>query len=166
MMTIFPPLINQNPSCESFIVGKHQRDSFPSTSYREKECLELVHTDLCGPMQNQLFGRSFYFLTFIDDCRRKVWLYFLKHKSETFTRFKEFKAKAEKQSGRFVKVLRYDGGGEYGSREFADFCKHHGIEKKTTTRYTPKQNGVVERKNRTIMNMARSLLTTRKMSKD
>jgi transposase InsO family protein len=70
------------------------------------------------------------------------------------------------QSGRFVKVLRYDGGGEYGSREFADFCKHHGIEKQTTTRYTPKQNGVVERKNRTIMNMARSLLTTRKMSKD
>ena len=165
-MTGLPPSINEIPSCENCIVGKHQRDSFPSSSYRAKECLELVHTDLCGPMQNQSIGGSFYFLTFIDDCNRKIWVYFLKQKSETFTRFKEFKAKAEKESGRFVKELRYDGGGEYGSREFADFCKHHGIEKQTTTRYTPKQNGVVERKNRTIMNMARSLLTTRKMSKD
>ena len=161
-----PPSINEIPSCESYIVGKHHRDSFPSSSYRAKECLELVHTDLCGPMQNQSIGGSFYFLTFIDDCSRKIWVYFLKQKSETFTRFKKFKAKAEKQSGRFVKVLRYDGGGEYGSREFVDFCKHHGIKKQTTTRYTPQQNGVAKRKNRTIMNMARSLLTARKMSKD
>ena len=166
MVIGFPPSINQIRSCESCIVGKHQRDSFPSSSYRAKECLELVHTDLCGSMQNQLFGISFYFLTFMDDCRRKVWVYFLKQKSETFTRFKEFKAEAEKQSGRFVKVLRSDGGGEYDSREFVEFCKHHGIKNQTTTRYTPQQNGVAERKNRTIMNMARSLLTTRKMSKD
>jgi hypothetical protein len=166
MVIGFPPSINQIRSCESCIVGKHQRDSFPSSSYRAKECLELVHTDLCGSMQNQLFGISFYFLTFMDDCRRKVWVYFLKQKSETFTRFKEFKAKAEKQSGIFVKVLRYDGGGEYDSREFVDFCKHHGIEKQTTTRYTPQKNGMAERNNRTVMNMARSLLTTRKMSKD
>jgi hypothetical protein len=61
--------------------------------------------------------------------------------------------------------LRYDGGGEYDSREFVDFCKHHGIKKKMTTRYTPQQNGVAERKNRAIMNMTRSLLTTRKLSK-
>ena len=62
--------------------------------------------------------------------------------------------------------MRSDGGGEYDSREFVDFCKQHGIKKQTTTRYTPQQNGVAERKNRTIMSMARSLLTTRKLSKD
>jgi transposase InsO family protein len=62
--------------------------------------------------------------------------------------------------------LRSDGEGEYESREFVDFCKHHGIKKKTTTRYNPQQNGVAERKNCTIMNMARSLLTTRKISKE
>jgi transposase InsO family protein len=126
MVTGLPLSMNDIPSCESCIVGKHQRDSFPSSFYRAKECLELVHTDLCGPMQNQSIGGSFYFLTFIDDCSRKVWVYFLKQKSETFTRFKEFKAEAEKQSGRFVKVLRSDGGGEYDSREFVEFCKHHG----------------------------------------
>jgi hypothetical protein len=81
-------------------------------------------------MQNRLIGGSFYFLTFIDDFSKKFWVYFLKHKSKTFTRFKYFKAEAEKQSGRFVKVLRYDGGGEYDSREFVDFCKHHGIKNK------------------------------------
>ena len=105
-------------------------------------------------------------MTFIDDFCRKVWVYFLKHKLDTFTYFKEFKAEGEKQSGKFVKVLRSNGGGEYDSREFVDFCKQHGIKKQTTTRYTPQQNGVVERKNRTIMNMARSLLIARKLSKD
>jgi transposase InsO family protein len=119
--------------------------------------------DLCKI--NQLV-EVFYFLTFIDDFSRKVWVYFLIHKSETFTRFKEFKVEIEKQSGRLVKVLRSDGGSEYDSREFVDFCKHHGIKKQTTTRYTPQQNRVAERKNRTIMNMARSLLTTIKLSKD
>ena len=117
-------------------------------------------------MQIQSIGGRFYFLTFIDDFSRKVWVHFLKHKSDTFTYFKEFMAEAEKQSGKFVKVLRSDGGGEYDSREFVDFCKQHGIKKQTTTRYTPQQNGVAERKNRTIMNMARSLLTERKLSKD
>jgi transposase InsO family protein len=81
-------------------------------------------------MQNESIGGSFYFATFIDDFSRKVWVYFLKHKYETFTRFKEFKVEEEKQSGRFVKVLRSDGGGEYDSREFVDFCKHHGNKKK------------------------------------
>ena len=81
-------------------------------------------------MQIQSIGGSFYFLTFIDDFSRKVWVYFLKHKSDTFTYFKEFKAEAEKQSGKFVKILRSDGEGEYDSREFVDFCKQHGIKNK------------------------------------
>ena len=79
----FPSSINETPSCESCIVGKHQGDSLPWASYRAKDCLELVHTDLCGPMQNQSIGGSFYFLKFIDDFSRKVWVYFLKHKSDT-----------------------------------------------------------------------------------
>jgi transposase InsO family protein len=97
-------------------------------------------------------------VAFIDDFSRKIWIYFLRHKSETFAKFKEFKAEAEKQSGKYVKSLRSDGGGEYNSKEFANFCKSQGIIMQTTTRYTPQQNGVVERKNHAIMNMARSLL--------
>ena len=61
--------------------------------------------------------------------------------------------------------MRSDGGGEWDSREFVDFCKHHGIKKQTNTIYTPQQNGVEKRNNHTIMNMARSLLIARKLSK-
>ena len=128
MVTWLPPLINEIPSCESCIVGKHQWDSFPSSSYRAKECLELVHTDLCGPMKNQSISGSFYFLTFIDDFSRKVWVYFLKNKSDTFTEFKEFKFVLEKQSGKCLEVLILDGG-EYDSKEFASFCRHQGIKR-------------------------------------
>ena len=78
-------------------------------------------------MQTQSIGGSFYFLTFIDDFSRKTWIYFLRHKSETFSKFKEFKALIEKQSGKSIKMLRSDGGGEYDSHEFSDFCKQHGI---------------------------------------
>jgi transposase InsO family protein len=152
------------PPCESCILGKHKRTSFPQSSTQAKQHLELVHTDLCGPMQTESIGGSFYFLTFIDDFSRKIWIYFLRHKSETFAKFKEFKAEAEKQSGKYIKSLRSDGGGEYNSNEFANFCKSQGIIMQTTTRYTPQQNGVAERKNQTIMNMARSLLKEKSLS--
>jgi hypothetical protein len=89
---------------------------FHSLPIKPKKHLELVHTDLCGPMQTDSIGGSFYFLTFIDDFSRKIWIYFLRHKSETFEKFKEFKAEAEKQSGKYIKALRLDGGGEYDSR--------------------------------------------------
>jgi hypothetical protein len=115
-------------------------------------------------MQTESIGGSFYFLTFIDDFSRKIWIYFLRHKSETFEKFKEFKAEAEKQSGKYIKVLRSDGGGEYNSDEFANFYKSQGIIMQTTARYTPQQNGVAERKNQTIMNMARSLLKEKCLS--
>ena len=74
-----------------------------------------MHTDICGPMQVPSLGGSIYFLTFIDDFSRKTWVYFLKYKFETFSKFKEFKAFVEKQSGLSIKVLRLDRGGEYMS---------------------------------------------------
>jgi transposase InsO family protein len=115
-------------------------------------------------MQTESIGGRFYFLTFIDDFSRKIWIYFLIHKSETFTKFKEFKAEGEKQSGKYIKALRSDGGGEYNSKEFANFCKSQGIFMQTTTRYTPQQNGVTEKKNQTIMNMERTLLKEKSLS--
>jgi hypothetical protein len=73
------PILNEQTSpFEIFILGKHQRYSFPTTSYRAKEHLEIVHAYLCGPMQTQYIGGMFYFLTFIDDFSRKFWVYFLK----------------------------------------------------------------------------------------
>jgi transposase InsO family protein len=166
MVLGLPVIDEHSSSCEDCILGKHQRDSFPHSESRVTGQLDLVHTDICGPMQTPSIGGCFYFLTFIDDFSRKTWVYFLKKKSETFSKFKEFRALVEKQSGKSVKILRSDGGGEYDSNEFTDYCKQHGIARQYTTRYTPQQNGVAERKNRTIMNMARSMLSYKKLSNE
>jgi hypothetical protein len=91
------------PPCESCMLGKHKRTSFSQSSTQAKQHIELVHTDLCGPMQIESIGGRFYFLTFIDDFNRKISIYFLRHKSETFAKFKEFKVEAEKQSEKYIK---------------------------------------------------------------
>ena len=84
------------------------------------------------------------FLLFIDDYSRMSWVFFLKHKSETFENFKKFKALVEKQSGCSIKTLRSDRGGEFNFNEFNIFCEENGIHRELTTPYTPEQNGVAE----------------------
>jgi hypothetical protein len=86
----------KNPQCESSLVGKHKRTSFSQSSTQAKQHLELVHTDLCGPMPTNSIGGSIYFLTFIDEFSMKIWIYFLRHKSVTFAKFKEFKDENKK----------------------------------------------------------------------
>ncbi|KAL4290440.1 hypothetical protein GQ457_14G025310 [Hibiscus cannabinus] len=147
--------------------GKHARLSFPKeATSRATEPLQLVHTDVCGPIKPPSFGKSRYFLLFIDDYSRKTWVYFLKQKSEAFGAFKNFKALVEKESGFEIKSLRFDRGGEFTSNEFNDFCKANGIRRPLTVPRSPQQNGVVERKNRTILNMARSMLKAKNMPKE
>ena len=112
------PLIEKPSSlCEGYILGKQHRENFPSgKSIRTKAPLEIVHSDLCGPMQTPSLASSHYMLNFIDDSTRKTWVYFLKYKSEVFENFFHFKALVEKQSGRHIKVIRTDRGGEYISK--------------------------------------------------
>jgi hypothetical protein len=116
MVKGLPIFKEKNTPCASCILGKHKRTSFPQPSTQSKQHLKVVHTDLCGPMQTNSIGSSVYFLTFIDDFSRKIWIYFLRHKSETFAKFKEFKVEVEKQSGKYVKILMSYGGGEYCSK--------------------------------------------------
>ncbi|KAK9927639.1 hypothetical protein M0R45_024815 [Rubus argutus] len=99
-----------------------------------------------------------YFLTFIDDFSRMTWVYFLRQKSEVFSIFKKFQVMVERQSGHQTKVLRSDRGGEYTSSEFHKFCQDIGLERQLTVSYTPQQNGVAERKNMTIVEMAKSMI--------
>ena len=128
MIRRLPPIKEPTSTYECCILGKQQRESFPKgVAYRAKQPLDLVHIDLCGPMRTYSIGGSYYLLTFIDDYNRKAWVYFLKQKSETFARFKEFKVLAENQSDQEIKVLRSDCGGEYDSKTFHDYCKQHGI---------------------------------------
>ena len=159
MVTGLPLLGDFNQMCEGCIFGKLHRDSFPvGKSRRAQHPLELVHSDICGPMENVSHGGNKYFLTFIDDYSRRTWVYFLKQKSECFNIFREFKIYVEKQCGRSLKMFRSDRGGEYSSNEFSVFCKSHGIKHQFTASYSPQQNGVAERKNRTICEMVRSML--------
>ena len=79
--------------------------------------------------------------------------------------FKKFKIHVQKETSSFLRTLRTDRGGEFTSQEFADFCDVHGIRRQLTAAYTPQQNGVAERKNRTIMNMVRSMLSAKKLPK-
>jgi len=79
--------------------------------------LDLVHSDVCGPMSVPSMGGYLYITTFIDDFSWKTWIYFLKSKDEVFSKFKEFKAQVENLTNRKIKVLRSDNGGEYNSKD-------------------------------------------------
>ncbi|KAJ0551653.1 putative RNA-directed DNA polymerase [Helianthus annuus] len=157
------PRIRRTTKCEGCLLGKHTRTPFTSHSWRAKARLELVHADLCGPMQVQSLGHSLYYFLLIDDLTRMSWVYFLSKKSEAFDKFKVFKQLVEKQCQGFIKVLRTDRGGEFCSKEFNSFCEEQGIRRELTTPHTPQLNGVVERKNRTIMGMVRSMLKDKEM---
>jgi len=110
------------------------------------------------PNANKEYGYEFLFPHFIDDFSRMCWIFFLKIKDQDFSCFMEFNNNMENQSGYYIKCLRTDRGGEYISNEFTKFCQDYGIKMQLTTNVTPQQNGVCERKNRTIVNMARSML--------
>ncbi|RVW92338.1 Retrovirus-related Pol polyprotein from transposon TNT 1-94 [Vitis vinifera] len=144
--------------CESCILGKQKKVSFLKTGRTPKaEKLELVHTDLWGPSPVASLGGSRYYITFIDDSSRKVWVYFLKNKSDVFVTFKKWKAMVETETGLKVKCLRSDNGGEYIDGGFSEYCAAQGIRMEKTIPGTPQQNGVAERMNRTLNERARSM---------
>ena len=158
-MVIGLPFIHMEEKiCEGCIYGKMHRLPFPKTSWRAKAPLELIHADICGPTKTPSLNDRRYFLLFVDDFTRMMWVYILQNKSEAFSCFIKFKVFVEKQSGLSLKTLRTDRGKEFTSNEFMNFCNQNGIKKQLTVRRTPQQNGVAERKNRTIVEMARSML--------
>lgn len=150
---------NRNLDCVACLLGKQTREPFERNKVtRAKDVLDLVHSDVCGAMNIESFGGKRYFITFIDDYSRKTYVYFLKQKSETFEIIKEFKVFVETQTGKKLKVLRTDNGGEYVNKNVDGFLREHGIKHQLTIAYTPQQNGVAERANRTITEKARAML--------
>ncbi len=132
---------------------------------RATKPLEIVHSDVCSPMTSTSLGGARYFVTYIDDFSRKVWVYLLKSRGECFEKFKEFNALVERQLEYKIKVFRSDNGGEYISKGFKGFLKAHDIEKQTSTPYRPQQNRVAKRANCTLMEMARSMLHAQNLKK-
>lgn len=109
------------------MLGKNAKKSFPRSITRSKEILELIHSDVCGPMSSSSLNGYLYYVIFIDDYSQKTWIYFLKRKGETFGKFQEFKALVEKQAGKNIRALRTDNIREFDSHHFVDLCKEVGI---------------------------------------
>ncbi|KAM1027855.1 hypothetical protein ACFX2A_041564 [Malus domestica] len=99
------------------------KSPFTGKGERATEILGLIHTDVCGPMSTTSRGGFSYYITFTDDHSRFGYVYLMKYKSESFERFIEFKNEVEKQTGKQIKILRSDRGGEYLSTEFLDYLK-------------------------------------------
>jgi transposase InsO family protein len=154
MVTGLPEIqIQHKGVCKDCALGKNIKGSFSSSDNRSKEILDLIHSDVCGPMTVASMNGYLYYVLFIDDHSWKTWIYFLKNKDGVLVKFQEFKAQVENQTERKIKVLRSDNGGEYTSKEFNSFCIEAGIKREFTASYNPQQNGVVERKNRTIIDV-------------
>jgi len=166
MVRDLPELQEIETKYKDFLLGKQHREAIPKTAqWRASQKLELIHSDLCGPIKPSSNSGNKYFMTFTDDFSRKTWIYILKDKSRAFETFKVFKSLVEKESECLIKCLISDRGGKYTSTEFNELCSTNGIKRHLTTTYTPQQNGVSERKNRTLMNMVRSMLAARQVPK-
>ncbi|RYE20620.1 MAG: hypothetical protein EOP45_10745 [Sphingobacteriaceae bacterium] len=156
-------------TCVDCIKGK-QTNKSKKGAKRSTELLEIIHTDICCPDMDASSPK--YFITFIDDFSRYMYLYLLRSKDEALDAFKVFKAEVEKQCGKQIKIVRSDRGGEYYGRytengqapgPFAKFLQEHGIVAQYTMPGTPDQNGVSERRNRTLMDMVRSMRSKTKL---
>ena len=115
--------------------------------------------DVCGPMSTQAKGGYEYFITFTDNYSRYGYVYLMRRKSETFEKFKEFRAEVENQLGKHIKAIQSDQGGEYLLGDFKDYLTQNGIVSQLTALGTPQQNGIAERRNRTLLEMVRSMMS-------
>ena len=145
--------------CLGCVKGKmHKSPKKNHKSPRATQLLGIIHSDVCGPMSVESHSRALYFVTFIDCYSRYNHVYFIHSKDQVFSKFVEFKELAENFTECRIKILRSDNGGEYVSNEFNRYLAIHGISRQLTIPDTPELNGVAERMNRTIMEMARAML--------
>ena len=148
--------------CRGCKLGKSSEKSHlrKSQIYRATEPLELVHTDIAGPFKPKAIGGGGgqYNLVVIDDFSRKSWTIPLRKKSDTKVALKQWITINENQSGKKVKKLRSDNGGEYIDEELEVWLREHGILHQTIPARSPQSNGVAERMNRTLQDRARSML--------
>jgi transposase InsO family protein len=149
---------DQEGICNRCAQGKNIKNPFPKRDSKAEGVLELIHSNVCGPMPSSSISGYVYYVSFIDDYSRKTWIYLLKSKDEVFNKFKELKVLIENLFERKIKILRSNNGGEYTSKEFVNFYRDVGIKRELNTPYNPQQNGVAERKNGTIMEAVKTMV--------
>ncbi|KAK9163296.1 hypothetical protein Syun_004198 [Stephania yunnanensis] len=156
----------KDKECEPCILGKQVKSSFKTKVTSDvTRALELIHMDLFGPTQTQSLGGKSYCFVIVDDFTRYTWVYFLSHKHEVFDVFVKFCALVENEKGYKITIIRSDRGGEFVNRNLEDFCAKQGYTHQLSSPRTPQQNGVVERKNRTLQEMCRTMLNEYNIAK-
>lgn len=139
------------------IRAKQTRLPFPTSSIKTQSCFDLVHCDIWGPYKTSSFSGAHFFLSVVDDYSRSVWVFLMKHKSEVSNYLIMFCNMVHTQFNKKVKKIRADNGVEFKSNCMLDYYMKHGIVLETSCTDTPQQNGVVERKHRHILEVARAL---------
>jgi transposase InsO family protein len=147
--------------CTDCLATMLKRRPFPAQAKRRADSiLDLIHDNLCRPISPATPGGKSYFLL-VDDHSRFMWLSLLSSKGDTLEAIQRFQTRVEVETGRRLRVLHTDHGGEFTSVAFEEHCNKHGIKRQHSAPYTPQQNGVVERRNQSVVTMARSLLKAR-----
>jgi hypothetical protein len=131
----------------------------PLTDVMTERLTELLHMDLVGPARVRSVGGKWYVLVVVDDYSRYTWVFFLEDKSETFGFVRDLIVRLKNERhGNAIRAIRSDNGSEFKNSHFDAFYRDLGLEHQHSTPYVPPQNGVVERKNRTLCEMARTML--------
>jgi len=145
--------------CDACQKGKQVRVYFKSKNIvSTTQPLQLLHMDLFGPSRTMSFGGNYYALVIVDDYSRFTWTLFLTHKRDVFHAFKKLAKIIQNKKNLKIASIRSDHGGEFENKDFESFCDEHDIGHNLFAPRTPQQNGVVERKNRSLEEIVRTLL--------
>lgn len=144
--------------CDTCYLSKSHRSSYQSKSYRTSKPFYLIHSDVWGPSKITTASGKKWFVTFIDDHTRLCWVYLMSTKSEVEQLFKDFYHMVENQFQTKISILRTDNGTEYFKNCLGTFLSEKGVQHQSTCRDTPQQNGIAERKNRHLLEVARALM--------
>ncbi|GJY81899.1 putative ribonuclease H-like domain-containing protein [Tanacetum coccineum] len=155
-----PSKIFQNDhTCVACQKGKQHKASCKAKAVSSiSQTLQLLHMDLFGPTSVRSLNHKTYCLVITDDFSRFSWVFFLRTKDETSAILKDFIRQIENQLNQKVKTIRSDNGTEFKNKDVIEFCGSKGIKREYSNARTPQQNGVAERKNRTLIEAARTML--------
>ncbi|GJZ73442.1 putative ribonuclease H-like domain-containing protein, partial [Tanacetum coccineum] len=160
-----PKLFKNDHTCVACCKGKQHKATYKAITAVSSisEPLQLLHMDLFGPTSIRSIDHKFYCLVITDDYSRFCWVFFLETKDETYSILKDFISLVENQLNKKVKAIRCDNGTEFKNAKLIELCGEKGIKRDYSNARTPQQNGVAERKNRTLIEAARTMLADSKL---
>ncbi|GJU09225.1 putative ribonuclease H-like domain-containing protein [Tanacetum coccineum] len=160
-----PKLFKNDHTCVACCKGKQHKASYKAITAVSSisEPLQLLHMDLFGPTSIRSIDHKYYCLVITDDYSRFCWVFFLEHKDETYPILKDFINLVENQLNKKLKAIRCDNGTEFKNGKLIKLCGEKGIKRDYSNARTPQQNGVAERKNRTLIEAARTMLADSKL---